>query len=66
MRTVGGAGGGVELTSLVSPMKDLRDPGGSNPLPPMYSRPNGCAGYVFDSGDYGVLGFCVRCDLTTK
>ena len=40
-------------------MKDLRDPGGSNPLPPMHSRPTGCAGYIFDSGDYGMLEFSV-------
>ena len=41
-------------------MKDLRDPGGSNPLPPMFSRPTGCESNIFDSGDYDMLGFCVR------
>ena len=28
-------------------MNDLRDPGGSNPLPPVYSRLTDCAGLFF-------------------
>ena len=44
-------------------MKDLRDPGGSNPLLPMYSRLTGCAGYIFDCGDYGRLEFSVWLEL---
>ena len=51
--------GRVELTSFSCSMKDLRDPGGSNPLLPMYSRLTGCAGYIFDCGDYGRLEFSV-------
>ena len=41
-------------------MKDLRDPGGSNPLPPVYSRLTDCAGYIFDCGDYGMSRFSIR------
>ena len=44
-------------------MKGLRDPGGSNPLPPMYNRLTGCAGYIFDCGDYGRLEFSVWLEL---
>ena len=44
-------------------MKDLRDPGGSNPLPPVYSRLTDCAGYIFDCGDYGMSRFSIRWSL---
>ena len=41
-------------------MKDLRDPGGSNPLPPVYSRLTDFAGYIFDCDDYDTRGFFCR------
>ena len=40
--------------------------GGSNPLPPTYSRLTDCAGYMFDCDDYGALGFFCRWLLSAE
>ena len=51
--------GGCTNEFMLREMTGKLELGGSNPLPPTYSRLTGCAGYIFDCGDYVVSCFSV-------